>query len=283
MRTGFVFSGGSPQQALALAILAESAGWDAFFVWEALYGADAWVILGAIAARTQRIRLGTMLTPPSRMRPWKLASEVATLDQLSGGRAILSVGLGALEVGFATFGEETDRKTRAELMDESLAIMTRLWSGQPFTFEGRHYRISDYQPQSDWAIRPVQQPHPPVWVVGAWPHERSMRRVVQWDGLLPNVVHDGRADNPVTPADVQAMHAWIEAHRAPDHPVEIIVEGNTPGDDPEAAAAQLRHWADAGADWWIEARWDLPGGAWSHEGQAILRERVLQGPPRLNR
>src|SRR4029450_7174455 len=98
--------------------LAERAGWDGFFVWEPIWGVDAWVCLAAAAMRTERIRLGTMLSPLSRMRPWKLASETATLDNLPGGRVILAVGLGALAAGFAEFGEVTERRTRAELLDE---------------------------------------------------------------------------------------------------------------------------------------------------------------------
>ena len=109
MKYGFVFPGGEARTAAEFAQAAEEAGWDGFFVWEPVWGVDAWVSLAAAAMVTQRIRLGTMITPLSRMRPWKLASESATLDRLSNGRVILSVGLGALDSGFAAFGEATDR------------------------------------------------------------------------------------------------------------------------------------------------------------------------------
>ncbi len=111
--------------AVELAQKVEAAGWDGFFVWEPVWGVDSWVTLAAVAMRTKHIRLGTMLTPVSRRRPWKLASETATLDHLSNGRLILSVGLGASDSGFDTFGEETNRKIRAELLDEGLDIITR--------------------------------------------------------------------------------------------------------------------------------------------------------------
>ena len=88
-----------------LAAAAEDAGWDGLFVWEPVWGVDAWVSLGLAAARTSRIRLGTLLTPPSRRRPWELASQVATVDRLSGGRVNLSVGLGAPDTGMQAFGE----------------------------------------------------------------------------------------------------------------------------------------------------------------------------------
>ncbi len=109
MKFGFVLPYGDAQTAAELAAQAEQAGWDGFFVWEPVWGLDAWVLLTAAAMRTERIRLGTMLSPLSRMRPWKLASETATLDNLSNGRVILSVGLGALDTGFAEFGAVTDR------------------------------------------------------------------------------------------------------------------------------------------------------------------------------
>src|SRR5512137_3126801 len=111
MKYGFVLPYGDARIAADFAQAAEAAGWDGFFVWEPVWGNDAWVMLTAAAMCTERIRLGTMLTPLSRMKPWKLASETATLDNLSNGRLILSVGLGATDTGFAEFGEETDRKT----------------------------------------------------------------------------------------------------------------------------------------------------------------------------
>src|SRR3990172_9740304 len=132
VKYGFVLPYGDARTAADLAYEAEKAGWDGFFVCEPVWGIDAWVALTAAAVRTERIRLGTMLSPISRMRPWKLASETATLDNLSNGRVILSVGLGAIDTGFEAFGEVTDRSMRAELLDEGLDILIGLWRGQPF-------------------------------------------------------------------------------------------------------------------------------------------------------
>src|SRR5579884_3475689 len=103
MHHGFVLPQGDAREAAELAREAEAAGWDAFFVWDPVWGVDPWVALAAAAMVTGRIRLGTMLTPVSRRRPWKLASETATLDRLSNGRVILAVGLGAIDTGFAAF------------------------------------------------------------------------------------------------------------------------------------------------------------------------------------
>src|SRR6476659_103706 len=108
MKFGVVLPGGSPDVQLALAVAAERAGWDGVFVWEAAYGVDAWCLLSAMAMRTERIRLGTMLTPLPWRRPWKVASQVATVDQLSGGRAVLGIGVGALTTDLPVTGEVTD-------------------------------------------------------------------------------------------------------------------------------------------------------------------------------
>jgi alkanesulfonate monooxygenase SsuD/methylene tetrahydromethanopterin reductase-like flavin-dependent oxidoreductase (luciferase family) len=90
-----VLPGGTATEQLTLAVVAEEAGWDGVFVWEAAYGVDAWTLLAAMAQRTTRVRLGTLLTPLPWRRLWKVARQAVTLDQVSGGRAILAVGLGA--------------------------------------------------------------------------------------------------------------------------------------------------------------------------------------------
>ncbi len=275
MKYGFVLPSGDARTAADTARIAEQAGWDGFFVWEPVWGIDAWVALTAAAMVTERIRLGTMLTPVSRMRPWKLASETATLDNLSGGRVILAVGLGATDSGFAEFGEVLDRKTRAELMDEGLDILTGLWHGQPFSYEGTHYKIKP----TEFMVPPppIQQPRIPIWVVGAWNRPKSMARVLRYDGILPNTLTSEGEHRPVTTDDIREINAYIDANRKEATPFDIVAEGTTPGDRPDEAAEIVRGWADAGATWWIEAMWsvfDQPGIADS------VRQRVEQGPPR---
>lgn len=188
----------TPRQFVDLAADAEEAGWDAIFTWEAVWGQDAWVTLAAAAMRTTRIRLGTMLTPLPRIRPWDLAGRVATLDHLSNGRVQLAVGMGALHPGWLAFERDEGRKVRAEKLDEGLAVYDGLMRGQPFSFEGTHYQVSptDFPPPPP----PVQQPRVPVWVVGAHPSERSMRRAAMWDGLLATKVGLA-AGTPFTPDD----------------------------------------------------------------------------------
>lgn len=273
MKFGFIFPGGEARLAAELGREAERAGWDGFFVPDAVWYHDPWVTLAAVAMVTQRIRLGTMLTPVSRRRPWKLAAETATLDRLSHGRVILSVGLGALDTGFENFGEETERTARAELLDEGLKIIAGLWCGQPFRFKGKHYAIKPYRVLAPKP--PLQKPRIPVWVVGVLGRDKSMRRVTNWDGWLPNKLDANGKHAPVTPDDIRAGKAWLAKHRRAETKFDIVVEGRTPGNKREKARAVVKEWADAGATWWLEAMW-----AARAPSIVKIRERIKQGPPK---
>lgn len=277
MKYGYVYPGGEARQAAECARAAEEAGWDGFFVWDPVWGVDPWVSLAAAAMLTHRIRLGTMISPLSRQRPWTVAGATATLDRLSGGRLILSVGLGAPETGFERFGEETDRRKRAELLDESLDIITKLWQGGTFTYEGKHYQVKggEHFPPPP----PIQQPRITIWVVGAWPREKSMRRVLRYDGLLPNKLNDAGRHQKVQPEDIRAMKAYIEEKRDAGTPFDIVVEGETPGDRPRKAAGVVKPWADAGATWWLEASWGETDHMWEDAAQERILRRIRQGPP----
>jgi alkanesulfonate monooxygenase SsuD/methylene tetrahydromethanopterin reductase-like flavin-dependent oxidoreductase (luciferase family) len=275
LKFGFVLPRGDARAAANLARDAEVAGWDGFFVWEPVWGFDAWVSLAAAAMATEKIRLGTMLSPISRMRPWTLAGQSVNLDHLSRGRLIISVGLGSIDNGFKAFGEETDRRKRAELLDEGLDILTGLWRGQPFTYNGRHYKIGEtkfYPPPP-----PVQKPRIPIWVVGAWPHERSMRRALRYDGLIPTVIDRKDGARQANLDEMIKIQPYVDKHHLDKSSYDLIVEGKTPGDNPAKAAGIVREWADVGATWWMETLWgvmDLPD--WLER----TRKRISQGPPR---
>ena len=271
MKYGFVLPRGDARTVANFAREAEGAGWDAFFVWDPVWGIDPWVALAAAAMITDRIRLGTMLTPPSRQRPWKLAGELATLDNLSGGRMVLSVGMGALDTGFYEFGEVTDRKTRAELMDECLDILTGLWHGQPFKYEGKHYHIKP----TEFLVPPppVQKPRIPIWVVGVGGYPKSMRRALKYDGLLPAMKDEKGGWRTLMPEDVRRMKEYIQINRKETTPYDIIVEGVTPGEDSAKACETVRPWTEAGATWWIEGMWQTPQ-------EELTLKRIRQGPPK---
>lgn len=275
MRCGFVIPGGDVGALVDIAVEIEAAGWDAVFVADMVYGTDPWVSLGAIGARTNRVKLGTLLTPVSRRRPWKLASELATLDRLTNGRALLVAGLGAIDTGFDRVGEATDRKVRAQLLDEGLDLLAHFWSGKPFKYEGEHYKV-DWG--SDWLYTPVQQPRVPIWVVGAWPKLGTMRRAARWDGVVASTVTEDRSFVQPSPQEIRALKSFIEEERGGNGrtgPFDIVVEGLTPGDNPDNAAEVLGPLSEAGATWWIESMWAAPGGM-----EAVL-ERIRQGPPQV--
>jgi alkanesulfonate monooxygenase SsuD/methylene tetrahydromethanopterin reductase-like flavin-dependent oxidoreductase (luciferase family) len=269
VKYGFIVTTGDPRTAADLAAEVEAAGWDGAFYWDGIAigeveAYDPWVVMAGMALRTERVRLGAIVTPPSRRRPWKLARETMTLDHLSGGRLVVPVGLGTLDDGaFGNVGEPTDARTRGELLDESLEILEGLWSGQPFAHAGRHYRFGPMT----FAPTPVQTPRIPIWVVGAWPHERSMRRVLRYDGIVT------QTDRP---EDIRAIAEYIARERPArlgDPPFEIVVQGRTSPDDADAAAV-VRPFAEAGATWWIDADWDGPT-------VGSLRRRIQAGPPRV--
>ena len=285
MRYGFVIPGGDVHEVVLFAHEAEAAGWDGVFIPDCIYikgedglGFDPWVALAAMATQTGRVRLGTMITPLSRRRPWKVARETVTLDQLSNGRLTLPVGLGALDdVGFGGVGEATDRKARAELLDESLAILAGLWSGQPFSYTGKHYQLDEMT----FASTPVQQPRIPVWVVGAWPRRKSMQRTLRWDGLLPNKLNDNGEQAELTPDDIREMRDFIATERTATTTFDIIYEGETPGEKPDEAVAIVRPWLEAGATWWMESMWsprrEREGAS---DATRWVLSRIRQGPPR---
>lgn len=269
MRYGMVLPGGTAVEQLEQAVLAEEAGWDGVFVWEAAYGVDAWGLLSAIAARTSRVTLGTALTPLPWRRPWKVASQVVTLDQLSHGRAVLMVGLGAVSTDLPMTGEELDLRTRAAMMDEGIDLVRELWRGGGHV-RGEHYTYDVDRTDLAEVGVPVQRPIP-IWVVGLWPRPKSMRRALRCDGIMPQY-----ADEP-SPAQMRQMCDWLAEQGVPAG-YDILAEGETPADDPDAAAAAVAPWIDAGATWWLETRWEMP-----HHGDSRMREvhdRLAAGPPR---
>src|SRR5437588_2965172 len=172
-----------PRQTVRLALAAEEAGWDGLFLWDHLAfvwgppAADPWVTLAAVAAGTSRLRLGTMVTPVARRRPQVLAQTVATLDVLSGGRVVFGAGLGGVVSEFGKFGEPTDAKVRAAMLDEGLDLLRRYWSGAEVTHRGEHYTVDGVK----LAPTPVQE-HLPIWIGGNRPP--SLRRAARWDGWI---------------------------------------------------------------------------------------------------
>lgn len=276
---------GDPGILADLAALAEASGWNAVLLedyicytndtYHSVPGAptyDPWVALAAVALCTKRIRLGTSVTPLPRRRPWKLAREAVTLDHLSNGRLILGVGSGDVrEPGFTNVGETLNAKQRAELLDESLDILVGLWSGQPFSYKGKHYSIDN----TTFLPMPVQSPRIPIWVGGGWPNPGPTQRAARWDGACLCKQTDDGSWQDMMPGDVQALQAAVERQRSAATvaaPFDIVVGGRQRGDDWEQERTVIRSLAEAGATWWSE--W-VPAA-----DRATMRAAIARGPLR---
>ncbi|HKA22523.1 MAG TPA: LLM class flavin-dependent oxidoreductase [Blastocatellia bacterium] len=276
MQYGFMIEGGDPSTTSKLAQEAEAAGWDGVFIADGIdivMGKnsppipwfDPWIVLAAIAMRTERIRFGPIITAVPRRRPWKLARETTTLDRLSNGRLILGAGLGAAEDdgGFFKVGEAMDLKIRAQRLDEGLAILDGLWSGKPFRFTGEHYNVQEMT----MLPTPIQSPRIPVWVPGVWTKEKSMQRTLKWDGIIPQKY---RSMERMTVSEISKLKAYVDANRSSSTPFDIVVGGTTPGGNRKKAASTVRPFAEAGATWWLES---------AMVSVDKLSKRIKQGPP----
>jgi alkanesulfonate monooxygenase SsuD/methylene tetrahydromethanopterin reductase-like flavin-dependent oxidoreductase (luciferase family) len=233
-----------PVAMAGLARSAEEAGWDGFFVWDHILVGDGvsvgdpWVILAAAATLTERITLGTMVTPLPRRRPWVVARQAVSLDHLSGGRFVLGVGIGfPPDIEFGSFFEPVDERVRADMLDEGLEILAGMWSGEPFGFEGRHYRVAPHR----FLPRPVGATGIPVWVAGMWPHRRPFRRAARWDGVFP-IATDLHT---LSPAEVAEIVVLVGANREEGSRFEVVVGG------PPLEAGELAAYAAVGVTWYL--------------------------------
>lgn len=264
-----------PRLLIRLAMEAEDAGWDGCFVWDHIHVgepvpvADPWIALAAIAAATDRIRLGPMVTPVFRRGPWKLARETATLARLSEGRLIFGAGLGSDLFGeISTIGGPLDDRTRAEMLDEGLEILTRLWRGERFSFAGKHYRIAD----AYFAPAPGQSPRIPIWIAGTWPRKPPFRRAARYDGVIPVT---GDLKTPIAPEQLREIVEYVRRFRSADAPFDVAQIGRTPAISRDQDAETVAAYASAGATWWLEAI------APSRQPLDAVRARIRRGPPSL--
>ncbi|HEU5344265.1 MAG TPA: LLM class flavin-dependent oxidoreductase [Ktedonobacterales bacterium] len=264
-----------------LGCLAEEAGWDGVFVEDyivhqsdgAVPTCDPWIALAAMAVGTRRVRLGTSVTPLSRRRPWKVAREAVALDQLSDGRFILGVGSGdANEAGFSRVNEARDAKERAAMLDEALDVILGLWTGEPFSYQGRHFQVNEMA----FLPTPVQKPRIPILVGGGWPLRGPSLRAARYDGCCLYKQHAGEEFADWTPAEVRELLAFIEEHRTEEQraaPYEIMLGGRERSDDWERDRALIGSLAEAGVTWWVE---------YVSAGELdVMRESVRRGPLRI--
>ena len=266
---------GDIHRIVELAVLAEEAGWDGFFLWDHIARGvapqiDPWIAMSAIASQTQKMRLGLLITPIARRRPWKVAREIVTLDHLSNGRMVLGVGFGDFQgKEFKNFGEVVDQRERGEMLDEGLEIIAGLQSGENFHFKGKHYKIE----KTVFNPKPVQQPRVPIWVAGKWPNKKPYRRAAKWDGVVP--IHRSRnIKEYLTINEVEEIKQYIEEHRLIDLPFDLCLQGVLPAKKLSEDRAIVEKYGKAGATWWIEFVYSSTGSVKKNT------ERIRFGPPR---
>lgn len=265
----------APSNAVEYAVAAEDAGWDGVFMADALGSrpherfTDPWTTLAAIAAKTDRIALGSWISPLPRRQPWQLALQLATLDELSAGRVILGAGLGA-QHNYDALGNDESIRERAERYDEALEVITGLWSGESFSYDGAYYTIDALQ----LPVTPVQEPRIPILMGCWWPNTRPLRRAASWDGIMPAAPsffgEEGIQGEPITGTPEEEVSAIVAFYRdVTDEPGEIVI----PVDVPEAGPTFLDRCVELGATWLLSI---ARIGDESHEANlAAIRE----GPP----
>lgn len=251
---------GPVHELVELGVAAEAAGFDGVFLWDHLHFLrearvdvhDPWVVLGALAVRTERVLLGTMVTPVARRQPWELAKQVVTLSHLTGGRVVLGVGLGEPAADeFEAFGLPGADRERAARLDEGLAALDGIWTGEPFRFDGEHVHL-------DVELKPPPLAPVPVWVAGKWPGTKPFRRAASRQGVIPI----GPEGEPLAPEDYAAVAAACGAPRQGFEVVATVMDG-----------VPAARYAEAGATWGLWSTW--PVDDW----QDRLRRVVAAGPP----
>jgi alkanesulfonate monooxygenase SsuD/methylene tetrahydromethanopterin reductase-like flavin-dependent oxidoreductase (luciferase family) len=257
-----------------LARAAEAAGWDGFFLWDHLLPdedsqlgpvADTWIALTAIAGATSRLRIGALVTPLARRRPWKLARETVTLDHYSAGRLVVGAGIGGdWWREYSAVGESPDAKAHGAMLDEGLEVLTKLWTGSPVTHDGTYYHLKD----AHFLPPALQTPRIPIWVAGVWPGTRPFRRAARWDGIFPV----GRTGT-LSPDDIRDMRAYIDSHRTATSPFDVVFGGRAQALPAAERSAHVADYAAAGVTWWLESMW-------ADVALSEVQSIVQQGPPR---
>ena len=249
---------------------AEDAGFDGAWVFDhfkPLYGDpsgpcfEGWTLLAALAAKTERIRLGTLVTGITYRHPSILTAEAVTVDHISNGRLELAVGAAWFEGEHRMLGVDfPSNSERARRLEEGVQVMKLLMTGDGESFAGRHYRLEDatYRP------KPVQQPHPPLWIGAGG--EKLMLPIV---GRHADVWHGfGSVD--------QLERKWKIVARSAEEvgrdPEEIVRSTSLSLSEPWDSVRRTI----AGFE---EAGWTYLEASWPSEGKDRLDEFVEQVMP----
>ena len=262
-----------PKMLTSLAVDAEHAGWDGFFLTDTVMYhktgeeplTDVFTVLPAIAVKTSRMRIGTTIAALPRRSPWQVARQTVAIDHLSDGRLTLGVGLGdPPDVEYTTFGENSDPVVRGEKLDEALDIITGLWTGNEFSYHGRHYHVN----KARFRPIPKQQPRIPIWVGGSWPNRIPFRRASRWDGVIP--VKDYATIN-LEPHHLQEINSYVEKHRTLKTGFDTVIIGN--GKSQGDIENRRRQYEQLGITWWLKY---LPS---YRNSPTEIKEQIRAGPP----
>ncbi|HVA53704.1 MAG TPA: LLM class flavin-dependent oxidoreductase [Acidimicrobiales bacterium] len=254
-----------------LAVLAEEARWDGFFVWDHLrYPApvrdilDPYVCLAVMAARTSRITLGPMVTPLIRRRPQVLARQAVTLDRLSKGRLVMGFGLGDdyPDGELACFGELTEATERGRALNEGLDVFRGLVSGEEVDITGEFHKAQkvSFHPTA------YRADGIPLWMAGRWPNPAPIRRAAHHQGMM--VIQMTEPDQ-VTELKAKLSDAGADL----DH-FDIAVWGQRDEKMVYRVDERYAQWAQAGATWFLTGP-----GPFDLDYDEV-REYVAAGPPR---
>jgi alkanesulfonate monooxygenase SsuD/methylene tetrahydromethanopterin reductase-like flavin-dependent oxidoreductase (luciferase family) len=267
-----------------LAYEAEETGWDGFFLWDQVSKStltptidpmvDPWIALTAIALRTRTIRLGILVTPLPRRRPWMVARETVSLDHLSGGRLIFGVGAGGGYYDFEAMGEVSDAKSLAALLDEGLEVLTGLWSGEQYSHIGIAYHIKEAQ----FLPCPMQSPRIPIWVANLWPSKAPLRRAARWDGIVP-IGRDLPLTAMLTAEEMHEIVLSVASQPGYATPFEVVHMGITDGTDDDQDREVIAAYQQVGVTWWVEKILPELWGSWAEWPLEAMRARIQKGPP----
>jgi len=257
-----------------LALIAEEAGFDTATIGHHHFMpgnmADPLTFLAAVAARTSVLRVGTGIFQLPIHHPVRVAEQVATLDELSGGRVSLGVGLGWWPLEYEVHGSSF--KERGARMEEALRILKLVWTEEHTSFEGRFWTF----PELTVYPRPVQQPHPPLWVAGVADAavDRAARLGDAW--LCGPVQSLPKAQSCLARYRAAGGDSWILRRYAWVAPTRREVEEDVL---PEYVAGLIEHWRESVEDEAEQALFERMDDGESVPASEVAADRLLWGAP----
>lgn len=161
------------------------------------------------------------------------------------------------------------------MLDEALEVLTGLWRGEKFSYDGQHYQVTG----AHFLPAPVQAPRIPIWVAGLWPNKAPFRRAARWDGVFPLYC---RVRQDLSPLQFREIVAYIQEHRRTDAPFEFAHRGMIPGQDPSQGFEVVAPYVEAGVTWWLENvhPWRFRGDKKGRRPSDAMREWIAKGPPK---